>query len=276
MLCVMNLLHTDLEGLDESPLVELDETVRSIYRLIVFSKSHNQSDLLSRFFEAMQHLRDILSIKNAQQEAQTEEEAIEYLANLKLGIELIVGEIGSRRGLESPVDLFRLFRLIAPEAAGRHPNRFRHTTVQFGPCMGAKPSQIAVLVDQLFATLPEIKHPVTRAVYLHHELVRIHPFVDGNGRLCRMAKNWMLMYNLYPPMFIKNVFDKHLYIARLQDSFLSIEQEPNVLHAATKEFFQDEFRRLRASATFILNRMLKNPDLEFPDEKEDLTEPWNG
>ena len=269
----MNLLHTNLEGLDESPLVQLDETVRSIYRLIVFSKSHNQSDLLTRYLEAMEHLRDVMSIKNAQQEAHTEEEAREYLANLQDGIKLIVGEIGLRHGLDSPVVLFRLFRLIAPEAAERHPNRFRHTTVQFGPCLGAKPSQIPILIDQLFTSLPEIKHPVTRAVYLHHELVRIHPFVDGNGRLSRMAKNWMLMYNLYPPMFIKNVFDKHLYIARLQESFLAIENEPNVLHSATKEFFQDEFLRLRASATFILNRMLKNPDLEFPDETEDLTEP---
>lgn len=269
----MNLLHTNLEGLDESPLVELDETVRSIYRVIIFSKSHHQPDLLSRYLEAMQHLRDIMSIKNAQQEAQSEEEAREYLANLQRGIKLIVDEIGLRHALESPVDLFRLFRLIAPEAAERHPNRLRHTHVQFGPCMGAKPSQIAVLIEQLFAALPEIKHPVTRAVYLHHELVRIHPFADGNGRLSRMAKNWMLMYNLYPPMFIKNMFDKHLYIARLQKSFLSIEKHPGVLDAATQEFFQDEFRRLRASATFILNRILKNPDLEFPDEKEDLTEP---
>ena len=269
----MNLLQTDLEELDESPLVELDETVRSIYRLIVFSEQHSQSNLLSRYLEAMQHLREVMSIKNAQQEAQTEEEAREYLANLQRGIKLIVGEIGSRRGLESPVDLFRLFRLIAPESAERHPNRFRHTTVQFGPCLGARPSQIPVLIEQLFAALPEIKHPVTRAVYLHHELVRIHPFVDGNGRLSRMAKNWVLMYNLYPPMFIKNVFDKHLYIARLQNSFLSIEEGPGKLHGATQEFFQDEFRRLRASATFILNRMLKNPELEFPDEAENLTEP---
>ena len=269
----MNLLHTDLEGLDESSLVEVDDTVRSIYRLIVFSKNHNHSDLLSRYLEAMEHLRDIMSIKNAQQEAHTEEEAREYLENLKQGITLIVDEIGSRHGLDSPVDLFRLFRLIAPEVAERHPNRFRHTTVQFGPCLGATPAQIPILIDQLFTTLPEIKHPVTRAVYLHHELVRIHPFVDGNGRLSRMATNWQLMYNLYPPMFTKNVFDKHLYIARLQESFLSIEKDPNVLHPATQEFFQDEFRRLRASAFFILQRMLKNPDMEFPDEKEDMIEP---
>lgn len=267
----MNLLNTDLIGLDESPLVQLDETVRSIYRLIVFSKSHNQSDLLTRYLEAMQHLRDILSIKNAQQEAQCEDEARAYLANLKCSIELIVGEIGLQRSLESPVDLFRLFRLIAPEAAARHPNRFRHTTVQFGPCFGAKPAQIAVLIEQLFHVLPEIKHPVTRAVYMHHELVRIHPFVDGNGRLSRMAKNWMLMYHLYPPMFIKSISDKQRYIARLQESFLSIESEPNVLHSATQEFFLDEFRRLRASATFILNRMLKNPELEFPGESEDIS-----
>ena len=82
----MNLLHTDLEGLDESPLVEIDETVRSIYRLIVFSKSHKNPDLLKRYLEAMQHLRDVMSMKNAQQEAQSEDEARECLANLKISV----------------------------------------------------------------------------------------------------------------------------------------------------------------------------------------------
>lgn len=266
----MNLLHTDLKGLDESPLAEIDETVKAIYRLITFSMSHKESDLLKRYLEAMQHLRDVLSMKNAQQEAQSEDEAREYLANLKLSVKLIVDEIGAGNGLETPMDLFRLFRLIAPEAAARHPNRFRSTTVLFGPCSGSKPAQIPVLIEQLFVALREIKHPVTRAVYMHHELVRIHPFVDGNGRLSRMAKNWMLLYELYPPMFIKNISDKKRYIARLQNSFLAIEKEPNVFHPATQEFFQDEFRRLRASATFILHRMLKNPDLEFSGESENL------
>jgi hypothetical protein len=264
----MNLLHTDLKGLDEGPLAEIDETVKAIYRLIVFSKSHKNPDLLKRYLEAMQHLRDVMSIKNAQQEAQSEDEARDYLANLKISVQLIVDEIGEGNGLENPVDLFRLFRLIAPEAVARHPNRFRSTTVQFGPCFGAKPAQIPALIEQLFVALREIKHPVTRAVYMHHELVRIHPFVDGNGRLSRMAKNWMLMYELYPPMFIKNISDKKRYIARLQESFLATENEPDLFHPASQAFFQDEFRRLRASATFILHRMLKNPDLEFPDELE--------
>ena len=266
----MILLHTDLKGLDEGALTDIDETVKAIYRLITFSARHRESDLLERYLEAMQHLRDVMSIKNAQQEAHSEDEAREYLANLNLSVQHIVDEIGEGRSLESHLDLFRLFRLIAPDAAARHPNRFRSTTVQFGPCFGAKPGQIPVLIEQLFCALREIRHPVTRAVYMHHELVRIHPFVDGNGRLSRMAKNWMLMYELYPPMFIKNISDKKRYITRLQDSFLAIESDPYELHPATREFFQDEFRRLRASANFILQRMLKNPNLEFSDESENL------
>ena len=134
----MNLLNTDLKGLDESPLVEIDETIKAIYRLITFGRNHKESDLLERYLEAMQHLRDVMSIKNAQQEAQSEDEAQEYLANLKISVQLIVDEIGGGNGLENPVDLFRLYRLIAPEAAARHPNRFRSTIVQFGPCFGAK------------------------------------------------------------------------------------------------------------------------------------------
>lgn len=266
----MNLLHTDLIGLDESPLEEIDETIKSIYRLITFKISYKESDLQSRYLEAMQHLRDVMSIKNAQQEAHSEDEAREYLTNLKRSVQLIVDEIGEGHSLESAVDLFRLFRLIAPEASAKHPNRFRSTTVLFGPCSGARPEQVPVLIEQLFYALGEIKHPVTRAIYMHHELVRIHPFVDGNGRLSRMAKNWMLMYELYPPMFIKNTSDKQRYITQLQNSFLAIENEPNVFHPATQEFFQEEFCRLRASSGFILNRMLKNPDLEFPGESDSL------
>jgi Fic family protein len=122
--------------------------------------------------------------------------------------------------------------------------------------MGAQPAEIPMLIEHLFQVLPEIKHPVMKAIYLHHELVRIHPFVDGNGRLSRMAKNWLLMYELYPPMFIKDSSDKQRYISKLQESFLSIETDPLILHPATIAFFEDELKRLMASATFTLNRML--------------------
>jgi len=47
-------------------------------------------------------------------------------------------------------------------------------------------------------------HPVVRATLLHGEFVKIHPFIDGNGRTSRLLLNFELMKNGYPPIIIKN------------------------------------------------------------------------
>ena len=46
-------------------------------------------------------------------------------------------------------------------------------------------------------------HPIVRATLLHGELVKIHPFVDGNGRTSRLLMNLSLMNNGYNPVIIK-------------------------------------------------------------------------
>lgn len=47
-------------------------------------------------------------------------------------------------------------------------------------------------------------HPIIRASYLHGEFVKIHPFIDENGRTARLLLNFELMKNGYPPVVIKN------------------------------------------------------------------------
>ncbi len=42
-------------------------------------------------------------------------------------------------------------------------------------------------------------HPVRAAAVAHIELVRIHPFIDGNGRTARLLTNLLLMRAGYPP-----------------------------------------------------------------------------
>lgn len=46
-------------------------------------------------------------------------------------------------------------------------------------------------------------HPVVRATLIHGEFVKIHPFIDGNGRTSRLLLNFELMKNGYPPIIIK-------------------------------------------------------------------------
>ena len=46
-------------------------------------------------------------------------------------------------------------------------------------------------------------HPIIRAALLHGELVKIHPFIDGNGRTSRLILNMELMRSGYVPVIIK-------------------------------------------------------------------------
>jgi Fic family protein len=46
-------------------------------------------------------------------------------------------------------------------------------------------------------------HLVVRAWYIHGEFVKIHPFIDGNGRTARLLLNFELIQSGYPPVVIK-------------------------------------------------------------------------
>ena len=46
-------------------------------------------------------------------------------------------------------------------------------------------------------------HPIIQAALLHGELVKIHPFVDGNGRTSRLFMNLVFMNHGYNPVIIK-------------------------------------------------------------------------
>lgn len=47
-------------------------------------------------------------------------------------------------------------------------------------------------------------HPVVNATLLHGEFVKIHPFIDGNGRTSRLLLNFEFMKYGYTPIIIKN------------------------------------------------------------------------
>lgn len=68
-------------------------------------------------------------------------------------------------------------------------------------------------------------HPVLIAAYLHDELVRIHPFIDGNGRTSRLLMNLYLLRNGYTLVNLKGSDgDKLSYYRALETSH--IEKNP--------------------------------------------------
>lgn len=54
-------------------------------------------------------------------------------------------------------------------------------------------------------------YPIERAAKLHGEFVKIHPFVDGNGRTARLLLNFELMKTGFPPVIIKKDMRSEYY-----------------------------------------------------------------
>ena len=50
-------------------------------------------------------------------------------------------------------------------------------------------------------------HPISLATFLFYELITIHPFENGNGRLCRLLMAWSLMHDGFP--FAVNLSSGH-------------------------------------------------------------------
>ena len=59
------------------------------------------------------------------------------------------------------------------------------------------PFLIASFLQWLNATTADVVHPVLKAGITHYEIVRIHPFLDGNGRVARAAATLALFKEGY-------------------------------------------------------------------------------
>lgn len=98
--------------------------------------------------------------------------------------------------------------LILKEIDNHNAGRYRMENVVIGGAIHIPPKhyEIHSLMQKLILEYNEewkSYHPVLRAVLLHGEFVKIHPFIDGNGRTSRLLLNFELMKNGYPPIIIK-------------------------------------------------------------------------
>ena len=114
-----------------------------------------------------------------------------------------------------------ILRQINDEWAGR----FRTIPVRVS---GSKhlpiaPSKVYNTMDQYIINMKKLKqdlHSVEYAAIAHAHLANIHPFVDGNGRTCRLVMNMELMKSGYPIVLI-NVNDRVEYCRLLELGDLS-------------------------------------------------------
>ena len=62
-------------------------------------------------------------------------------------------------------------------------------------------------------------HPLVLASIFHHKFEKIHPFMDGNGRVGRILLNFILLNSNYPPLIVhKKKRDTYLQALRVADS----------------------------------------------------------
>lgn len=97
--------------------------------------------------------------------------------------------------------------LILKEIDNENAGKYRGENVTIKGATHIPPDYIKVpeLMEKLILNYETWNnyHPIIRAALLHGELVKIHPFIDGNGRTSRLLMNLELMNSGYNPVIIK-------------------------------------------------------------------------
>ncbi len=86
-----------------------------------------------------------------------------------------------------------------------------------------------------------------RAARVHSDLVKIHPFVDGNGRTSRLLMNLELMKAGFPPAIIK-VEQRLDYYQSLDAAHVDGNDEPfiELIRACVQQSFEPYWKILCA------------------------------
>lgn len=138
--------------------------------------------------EVMARARDVQEVINYRN-------VMEYIENLKFQIDE-----------EFIKSLHRMIveKILAPERCGAYRttqvvvrNSLTGDVTFRPPVAVAIPYQLKELVDFVNNTHDEDIHPVLKSGAVHYELVRIHPFVDGNGRMARVLSTFILFQSGY-------------------------------------------------------------------------------
>ena len=100
-----------------------------------------------------------------------------------------------------------IHQLILKEIDNENAGRYRKENVTIKGATHIPPDFVKVpeLMEKLILNYETWNkyHPIIQAALLHGELVKIHPFIDGNGRTSRLIMNLDLMNHGYNPVIIK-------------------------------------------------------------------------
>ena len=100
-----------------------------------------------------------------------------------------------------------IHQLVLKEIDDKNAGKYRSENVAIMGATHTPPAQLIVqeLKEKLILNYQKWNkyHPIIKAALIHGELVKIHPFIDGNGRTSRLVMNLSLMNSGYLPVIIK-------------------------------------------------------------------------
>lgn len=100
-----------------------------------------------------------------------------------------------------------IHQLVLKDIDNENAGRYRRENVTIKDATHISPDYLKVpeLMEKLVSNYENWNdfHPIIQVALLHGELVKIHPFIDGNGRTSRLLMNLDLMNHGYNPVIIK-------------------------------------------------------------------------
>ena len=121
---------------------------------------------------------------------------------------LFIEELAQKENILSEYSIKQIHSLILKNIDDENKGKYRTTNVIISGAEHKPPRNFEVQSQmQEFIKEYEEKrsklHPIELASFVHIEFVKIHPFVDGNGRTSRLLMNLELIKAGFPPVVIK-------------------------------------------------------------------------
>jgi Fic family protein len=189
-----------------------DAIVRSVYH-----GTHIEGNQLQK-----NEAKDVLRGKDVMARARDIQEVINY----RKVIDFIDDAAKNKRDTLTEEFILKLHTLIvekilAPQEAGQYRTKqvviknSETGEVTFRPPI---PLEVPYLMKEFLhwvnRTSRDDMHPILKAGIAHHELVRIHPFIDGNGRVARIISTFILLmggYDIRRFFSLEEYYDKDAF-----------------------------------------------------------------
>lgn len=121
---------------------------------------------------------------------------------------LFIEELAQKENILSEYSIKQIHSLILKNIDDENKGKYRTTNVIISGAEHKPPRNFEVQSQmQEFIKEYEEKrsklHPIELASFVHIEFVKIHPFIDGNGRTSRLLMNLELIKAGFPPVVIE-------------------------------------------------------------------------